>query len=115
MKRIWLFAGVLSVLCSWTANAAEVKRPNVLFIAVDDLNHWVGHLGRNPQTRTQNIDRLAKSGARLSSLPSSRPAQTPANATSTVSRPSPAPSVARKGDGDSSPARPQRSGRAAQT
>ena len=22
---------------------------NVLFIAVDDLNHWVGHLGRNPQ------------------------------------------------------------------
>ena len=25
---------------------------NVLFIAVDDLNHWVGHLGRNPQTKT---------------------------------------------------------------
>ena len=23
------------------------KQPNVLFIAVDDLNHWVHHLGRN--------------------------------------------------------------------
>ena len=34
-------------------------RPNVLFIAVDDLNHWVGYLGRNPQTITPNIDRLA--------------------------------------------------------
>jgi arylsulfatase A-like enzyme len=36
--------------------------PNVLFIAVDDLNHWVGHLERNPQTKTPNIDRLATRG-----------------------------------------------------
>ena len=26
--------------------AAEPRKPNVLFIAVDDLNHWVGYLGR---------------------------------------------------------------------
>lgn len=38
------------------------KKPNVLFIAVDDLNHWVGHLGRNKQAKTPNIDRLAKMG-----------------------------------------------------
>ncbi len=37
-------------------------RPNVLFIAVDDLNHWVTHLGRNPQAKTPNIDRLARLG-----------------------------------------------------
>ena len=37
-------------------------RPNVLFIAVDDLNHWVGHLGRNSQAKTPNIDRLAAMG-----------------------------------------------------
>lgn len=37
-------------------------RPNVLFIAIDDLNHWVGHLGRNPQAQTPNIDRLAAMG-----------------------------------------------------
>jgi arylsulfatase A-like enzyme len=40
----------------------EGAPPNVLFIAVDDLNHWVGHLGRNPQTSTPNIDRLAARG-----------------------------------------------------
>ena len=34
-------------------------KPNVLFIAIDDLNHWVGHLGRNPQTRTPHLDRMA--------------------------------------------------------
>ncbi|MFM8272386.1 MAG: sulfatase [Gemmata sp.] len=45
------------------ARAADApKKPNVLFIAVDDLNHLVGHLGRNPQTRTPNIDRLARMG-----------------------------------------------------
>lgn len=56
---------LLAVLCIGPvgshARAADAK-PNVLFIAVDDLNHWVGHLGRNPQTKTPNIDRLAKLG-----------------------------------------------------
>src|SRR5688572_23920127 len=42
--------------------SAQANRPNVLFIAVDDLNHWVGHLGRNPQAKTPNIDRLARLG-----------------------------------------------------
>ncbi len=36
--------------------------PNVLFIAIDDLNTWVGHLGVNTQALTPNIDRLAKRG-----------------------------------------------------
>lgn len=35
---------------------------NVLFISLDDLNDWVGCMGGNPQTKTPNIDRLAKSG-----------------------------------------------------
>lgn len=38
------------------------KKPNVLFIASDDLNHWVGYLGRNHQTKTPNIDKLAARG-----------------------------------------------------
>ncbi len=37
-------------------------RPNVLFIAIDDLNHWVGHLGRNKQSKTPHLDRMAKLG-----------------------------------------------------
>lgn len=36
--------------------------PNVLFIAMDDLNDWIGCLGGHPQTKTPNLDRLAKSG-----------------------------------------------------
>src|SRR5690606_14658209 len=35
---------------------------DVLFIAVDDLNDWVGHLGGHPQAQTPNIDRLAARG-----------------------------------------------------
>ncbi|MEM9160685.1 MAG: sulfatase [Verrucomicrobiota bacterium] len=34
----------------------------MLFIAVDDLNDWVGHLGGHPQAKTPHIDRLAESG-----------------------------------------------------
>jgi arylsulfatase A-like enzyme len=37
-------------------------KPNVLFIAVDDLNDWVGALGGHPQAQTPNIDRLARRG-----------------------------------------------------
>ena len=44
------------------ANTAAAKPPNVLFIAVDDLNDWVGCLGGHPQVQTPNIDRLAKRG-----------------------------------------------------
>jgi len=38
------------------------QRPNVLFIAVDDLNDWVGCLGGHPQARTPHIDALAEEG-----------------------------------------------------
>ncbi|MBT3668101.1 MAG: sulfatase [Opitutae bacterium] len=36
--------------------------PNILFIAIDDLNDWVGFLGGHPQVKTPNIDRLSKRG-----------------------------------------------------
>lgn len=54
------------VLVAWALAAAQFSPaadpPNVLFIAVDDLNHWVGYLGRNSQAKTPNIDRLARMG-----------------------------------------------------
>jgi arylsulfatase A-like enzyme len=45
-----------------TVNAidAEKKQYNILFIASDDLNDFVGFLGGHPQTKTPNMDRLAK-------------------------------------------------------
>jgi choline-sulfatase len=42
--------------------AATADRPNVLFIAIDDLNDWVGCLKGHPQAKTPNIDRLAARG-----------------------------------------------------
>ena len=39
------------------------KGYNILFIAVDDMNDWVGCLGGNPQSITPNMDRLAKEKA----------------------------------------------------
>ena len=37
------------------------RKPNVLFIAIDDLRDWVGYLG-NKQVKTPNLDRLAARG-----------------------------------------------------
>ena len=44
------------------ALAQSPPRPNVLFIAIDDLNDWVGCLGGHPDAKTPNIDRLAARG-----------------------------------------------------
>lgn len=52
-------------------------KPNVLFIPVDDLNHWVGHLGRNNQTRTPNLDRLASMGVSFSNAHCAAPVCNP--------------------------------------
>ncbi len=41
---------------------AEEAPPNVLFIAIDDLNDWIGCLKTHPQVQTPNIDRLADRG-----------------------------------------------------
>ena len=57
-----IFVILAMALLSMAATLVAADRPNVLFIPVDDLNHWVGHLGRNRQTKTPNLDRLARMG-----------------------------------------------------
>jgi len=42
--------------------ALAADRPNVLMIAVDDLNDWVGCLEGHPQVQTPHIDALARRG-----------------------------------------------------
>jgi len=49
------------LLIPWVSAAAQ-ERPDVLFIAVDDLNSWVGALAGHPQAKTPNIDALAARG-----------------------------------------------------
>ena len=41
---------------------AEESRPNILFIAIDDMNDWTGFLGGHPQAVTPNMDALAQKG-----------------------------------------------------
>ncbi len=62
MKPLLTLLTLLLALPAFASAQAPAKKMNVLFIAVDDLNHWVGYLGRNKQTRTPNIDKLAARG-----------------------------------------------------
>lgn len=61
MKRS-IIAAIFLCLLAGVASAAESAKRNVLFIAVDDLNDWVGCLEGHPQVKTPNIDGLAKRG-----------------------------------------------------
>lgn len=40
----------------------RVKKPNVVFIAVDDLNDWLGCMKGHPNAKTPNLDQLAAEG-----------------------------------------------------
>ncbi len=78
MTRV-LFCLALAALAVH-ARANEPEWPNVLFVAVDDLNDWVGCLGGNPQAHTPNIDRLAKRGVLFTNAHCASPACNPSRA-----------------------------------
>ncbi len=59
------------------ADAVESAKPNVLFIAVDDLNDWTGFLKGHPGVRTPNLDELARRGVVFSRAYCSAPACNP--------------------------------------
>lgn len=42
--------------------AGGADRPNVLFIAIDDQNDWIGAFGGHPLVKTPHLDRLAERG-----------------------------------------------------
>ena len=42
--------------------AEDTRKPNVLFIAIDDQNDWIGAFGGHPLAKTPHIDRLAGRG-----------------------------------------------------
>ena len=48
------------------SNDIAHQQPNVLFIAVDDLNNWLGCLGAYPNAKTPNMDKLAARGVLFS-------------------------------------------------
>jgi arylsulfatase A-like enzyme len=62
--RVLLLAGLASATVSWSAphEPPKPQKPNILFIAIDDQNDWIGALGGHPQVLTPNIDALARRG-----------------------------------------------------
>lgn len=68
MKRTYLLLGILVLLLGSCKNQSKqeglsLSKPNVLFIAIDDLNDWVGPLDGHPQVLTPNLDRFCNEGA----------------------------------------------------
>jgi len=59
------------------SSSAPAKRPNVLFIPVDDMNDWIGCLGGHPDARTPHMDRLASTGTLFTHAYCSAPICTP--------------------------------------
>jgi len=75
MKNALLF-----VFMTVLAGPAITAKPNVLFIAIDDLNDWIGALGGHPQARTPNLDRLAGNAVLFTRAYCAAPACNPSRA-----------------------------------
>ena len=63
MKR--LASTITALLFAAAGFASAADKPNVLFIAIDDQNDWIGHLGGHPLAKTPHMDRLAAEGVRF--------------------------------------------------
>jgi arylsulfatase A-like enzyme len=79
MKSFLIFAICFAAVAGPMA-AGAAEKPNVLFIAIDDMNHWVGHLGRHGQAKTPHIDRLAQQGVAFAQAYCTAPACKPSRA-----------------------------------
>lgn len=62
LPLFWCLCAIGASLCA--AETSRPPKPNVLFIAVDDLNNHLGCYG-SQIVKTPNIDRLAKRGVRF--------------------------------------------------
>lgn len=81
MKPRLLLAGFcVGLFAIASASGAEREKPNVLFIAIDDLNDWIGKLSGHPQTLTPNINRLADRGVLFANAHCAAPACNPSRA-----------------------------------
>ncbi len=74
-------AGVAVGVPNFAFSAASAgNRPNVLFMAIDDLNDWTGCLGGHPDVKTPNLDKLASRGVLFTNAHCSAPACNPSRA-----------------------------------
>lgn len=79
MKKLLLIIGLGTLLVHGCL--AQAKKPyNVLFIAVDDMNDWIGPFGGYEGIITPHLDRLAKKGVVFKRAYCSAPACNPSRA-----------------------------------
>ena len=71
---------LLLLFCQNIILSQQSSRPNVLFIAVDDLNDWIGPLNGYKGVKTPNIDKLAKQGMNFTRAYCSAPVCNPSRA-----------------------------------
>jgi choline-sulfatase len=62
LKPIIVFVSFLSLFIFFVPILTAAERPNILFIAIDDLRDWTGYFETQPNTKTPNLDRLASQG-----------------------------------------------------
>jgi len=62
LSLLFLACGCTLKKSDSSIDSRVLNKPNILLIAVDDLNDWVGVLEGHPDVMTPNIDALAKSG-----------------------------------------------------
>jgi choline-sulfatase len=84
LNKIWLSCLLLMIVThaalAQTGKSSNSKQPNYLFIAIDDLNDWIGCLGGHPQVKTPNIDRLAARGTLFTNAHTQAPLCNPSRA-----------------------------------
>ena len=68
------------------ANGQFEEKPNVLLIAIDDLNDWVGCLKGHPQAQTPAIDALAQRGVLFANAHCQSPVCNPSRASMLTGR-----------------------------
>ena len=62
------------------AEESSTPKPNILFVAMDDLNDWIGCLGGHPQALTPNLDRLSQTSVFFTNAHCAAPACNPSRA-----------------------------------
>lgn len=75
-----LLASVVLPTPAFGGDDTSAKRPNVLFIAIDDLNHWAAGLSDYKGAKTPNIDQLAQRGVLFTNAHCAAPACNPSRA-----------------------------------
>lgn len=71
---------LVAIIMAVAPAAFAATQPNILLLAVDDLNDWTGCLGGHPQARTPHIDALAKHGTLFTNAHCQSPVCNPSRA-----------------------------------